>query len=287
MGEFAAVLKAIADLAWAALAGAVFWSYRSEIRRLLSRAKKLEIGSEGVKVELDELQQAAEAAKQLPTIIDVEVQPRDLKALPPASETISPPPVQATSPKYAVVLLAADIERELRHYVAVTGRLHGRNFLALPREAEKAGLPVDLALAIRRFWDVRNKVVHGMAASDDDAARAADSGFSILASLRALPRERNFIYHPGVQLFSDSACMIPIATGLGLVLETTASDGKTKSLRIYPTTKTDYVKGSEVAWEWSNRNLWGEAWYRHPDTGQVAYAWTSSMEFVGRPLADL
>jgi hypothetical protein len=291
VSDVATLLRAIVDLIWAGVAGTALWVFKDDIRLLLRRVRKAKY--KDLELELDALQQAAEQAKEVPalpagkpaelpatteTSAPVEVSSeRQVQALEPA-----PPP--AASPKYGVVLLAAEIERELRHYLAVTGRLQGRSFVPMARELERYELPQDLALAIRRFWEVRNKVVHGLEATDDDAVRAADAGITILGALRSLPRERNVVYHPGVDIFSDPHGKQPVAVGKAVVLETTSSDGKKKSLRVFPTTRTDYTKGVEVAWEWRGAHTWGETWYRHPDDGTIQYGWSESMEFYGRPL---
>lgn len=59
-----------------------------------------------------------------------------------------------------------------------------------------------------------------------------------------------------------------------------------KSHRIFPTTRDHFKKGKRVAWEWSDHRSWGESWYRDPDSNEIKYAWTGSLEFVGRHLED-
>jgi hypothetical protein len=283
--EIVELLGAITDLAWFTLTATLLWAYRSELRRLLAHARKLEVGSEGVKLELDALREAAEdAAKQVPLLAAPAADEAPRVAGPAAAHRDES--VHAHLPKYAVVLLAAEIEHAVREYLAVTGRLEGRRAIAIPHELARLELPKEVATAVHLFWEVRNRIVHGVEATDDDAVRAVDAGLSILATVRNLPRERNVVYHPGVELFHDSAGTTPIADAKGLVLECTSADGKRKSLRVFPTRRNDYVKGQEVAWEWSAKKIWESAWFRHPDTGALEYAWTQSMEFVGHPLAQ-
>ncbi len=73
----------------------------------------------------------------------------------------------------------------------------------------------------------------------------------------------------------------------GLILETTAPGGTTKTLRIFPTTQSHYQKGRQVPWEGNLGRVFDQAWYKDPITGQVREAWSSAAEFVGRHLNDL
>jgi hypothetical protein len=60
-----------------------------------------------------------------------------------------------------------------------------------------------------------------------------------------------------------------------------------KSFRIYPSTKTHFKKGKQVAWEWDMSKTWGPLWYKDPQTDEMKSAWSSSAEFVGRNLEDI
>jgi len=198
--------------------------------------------------------------------------------------------IAAQSPSAALLALGAEIEREVRELLASLGLLLGRTSVPLQQalaELSTYGLPKHLPGSLELFWDVRNKLVHGRTSSPDDVLRAIDSGVAILKALYAIPRETNIVYHPGVTVYADEKCMKPISDAKGLILETQSPSGVSVHRRIYPTTKTDYEKGKRVAWEWSDRHRFGEAWYKDPDTGETKYAWTSSMEFVGRHLDQL
>jgi len=287
VGEFATLVKAVSDLIWALLAVGAIFVFRNEIRSLFGRLRRGRVGD--IEIELDQLQQSAEtAAKETPANATRET--KELSAetalpLPPAPTTA--PEAAVTSPKLALVFLAAAIEREVRAFIAATGRAQGRSVLPLHVELERLELPRPLISAVRQFWTVRNRVVHGHAATDDEAVRAVDLGISILATLRSIPREVNVVYHTGVELYKDPGGRQPITDARGIVLETTASDGSTKSLRVFPTTRTHYVKGKQVAWEWNPEKQWGETWYRDPDSGEINAAWRGSMEFVGRHLDEV
>jgi hypothetical protein len=141
--------------------------------------------------------------------------------------------------------------------------------------------------SLRLFSDVRNKIIHDQAATDDDILGAIDSGITILKAVNALPNEKNVVYHTGVDIFLDEGCIDKIQGAKGLILQTTSPGGAIRSHRIFPTTRTNYVKGKQVAWEWNSGRKWEAAWYRDPDTSEIKYAWGGSMEFVGRHLEDI
>jgi hypothetical protein len=144
-----------------------------------------------------------------------------------------------------------------------------------------------LAGTLRLFLDVRNRIVHGVAATNDDALSALDSGLTLLRALSALPNEINIVFHPGVEIFSDANCTQSITDAKGLILETTSPGGATKTLRIFPTTRTHFQKGKRVAWDWNMQKTWHDTWYRDPDSGTVKKAWIQSAEFIGRNLDDI
>jgi len=288
VGELATLLKAITDFVWAAIAAGALIAFRREIRQLFGRLRKGKVGN--IEIELDQLQKTTEeAAREIPIIVSDEAKALPLLAndalLPP--KPVSRPEDVATSPKLAIVLLAATIEREVRAFIAATGHSQGRRLLPLHLELERLELPRHLVSAVRQFWNVRNRVVHGRDATEEEALRAMDSGLSILETLRSIPREINIVYYPGAQLYMDCKGQRPITDARGIILQTIAVDGHTKSLRIFPTTRRDYVKGKQVAWEWNPDRQWGETWYRDPESGEIKPAWNSSMEFIGRHLDEV
>jgi len=191
----------------------------------------------------------------------------------------------ARAPKAALMLLGSDIERELRELLAATGQLALRRYTSVPHEIARLELPGHLRESVVQFWAVRSKLVHGRDAGPDDIARAIDSGLLILNAIRALPREINVVHHAGTAVYADVQGHIPRTGVKALILETTGTDG-TRRFRIFPTTRNDYVKGQRVAWEWSGKNIFGESWYLDPDGDDIKYAWSESMEFVGRALDE-
>jgi hypothetical protein len=290
-----AILQAIGAIGWACLPFTVLFVFKAEITRAFGRLKKGEIF--GLKFELDELEKSADAtAMEVPTFVGPVLLEESQVARADQEEKfdakIKSILQQATSaPKVALIALRAELEKEARQALAARGMLGGRQAVSVSQalsELHQYGFPPNLSGSLKLFNDVSNSIIHGKTdATDDDVLRALDSGISILRSLIALPNEVNVVYHPGVELFSDAAGTKIIPDAKGIMLETTSPGGVTKTLRIFPTTRTHFQKGKRVAWEWNMQEVWPAAWYRDPGTGAIKGAWGSSAEFIGRHLDDI
>jgi hypothetical protein len=185
--------------------------------------------------------------------------------------------------------LRAELEKQAQQALATRGLLRGRPVVSLNQalgELRQYGLP-ELEASQKLFDDVRNKLVHGAAGTDDDALRALDSGITILRALNALPNEVNVVHNPRVEIFSDGMCTTPIPDAKGVILESTPPGGGMKTFRIFPTTRIHFQKGKRVAWEWNMQKVWPAAWYRDPDTGTITQAWDQAAEFIGRHLDEI
>ncbi len=289
MDEVAALITALAAWKWPAAVVVGLILFRRDISRALGRLRRGKLSQ--FEFELDKLEEkaatAAAESRELPAETPQKALP-SASELPSAREVIS----QAVeSPKAALMLLASDIERELRELLAATGLHRMHRITSVPasieRLASETPLPDVVREAVQQFWPIRNRLVQGHNVTNDDILRAIDAGLLILKSVRAIPREVNVVYHPGAELFADPHGMKLVPGVRALILETTSSDGQQKTLRIYPTTRTDYVKGKRVAWEWNSRNRYGESWYRDPDSGEIKDGWRGSLEFVGRHLDEV
>ena len=290
----APIVTAVAALLWPIFAFTLLVMFRKEIRRLVGRIKRGKFLGQEIELEEDfaKLQLSADAA-----VLEV-------KALPAPSVQLAQLPVAESSqpeerileeagrsPKAALLLLASELEREVRDVVASLGLLQGRTFITMREGLEtltrREALPRHLTDSVRLFWKVRNQLVHGHHASDDDVFRAIDLGNTILKAIRAIPHEINVVHNPGVDLFRDPGLTQLVDGAKGVVLETETSDRSKKILRVYPSTRRHFRKGMRVSWEWSPEHVFDELWYRDPETGNSTLAWSSSMEFVGRDLDAL
>ncbi len=293
MTEVAELLRAVAALLWPGFAFYALYKFGPELKSLAARLKKGKLLGQEIELgeSLDRLDRTASAVAS------------EVAAVPPSSATRPGDDLDhaaavhrvlttaAQSPKAALLLLASEIEKQLRQLLASMGLLKGRKNLpvqqAFSELDEWGGLPKHVVASVKLFWEVRNRLVHGHVASEDDILRAIDSGITILRALQAIPHEVNIVYHPGVPIYSDRECRHVIEDAKGVILETQSPGGVTKTKRIFPTTQTHFKKGVRVAWEWSDGRRFGEAWYCDPDTGEVRGAWRGSMEFVGRPLEEI
>lgn len=109
----------------------------------------------------------------------------------------------------------------------------------------------------------------------------------LLNLIRAIPHETYEVYVPNIEIYKDEKCTDKYKYGTGVLLKVTTPGGKIFNYRIYPTMKTDYKKGQVLSWEWNSSSKWGRTWYKSPVTGKIEHAWSSSLEFVGRPLKEI
>ena len=145
-------------------------------------------------------------------------------------------------------------------------------------------LPNHTSAAYRLFAHVRNRIVHGSEASEQEILSAIDSGLVLYDALSSIPIEANVVAHPDVDIFSDPQAM-QLSDGKGLIMKSTHAGNTT--FRIYPTTQRHYVPGMRLTWEWNMNRIWGNTWYRDPESGEIMPAWNSSAEFVGGNLDQI
>ncbi|PKO41428.1 MAG: hypothetical protein CVU30_14130 [Betaproteobacteria bacterium HGW-Betaproteobacteria-3] len=296
MSEFATLLQAIAALLWPIFAFTTLLIFRKQIVELLKRLKRGKLLGQEIELNesLEALNKSAESVEQEVAALPAPVtsQTTAIEQAPQEEDTVRLVLSEAAkSPKAALILLASELEKLALQILASTGHLQGRRFMPIRRSIEELqrtlGLPAHVQSSLNLFWNARNRLVHGGEGTDEDILRAVDSGITILKSLQALPRETNIVYEPSVPVYVDSGLTVELLGARGIILETTAPGGATKSLRIFPTTRTHFQKGKQVAWEWNMQQVFPQAWYRHPVTQIPEEAWSSAAEFVGRHLDEL
>lgn len=306
MNEWADLLRAVAALLWPLVVLAALWFFRQEVKAGLGRVRRLRLPG-GTELELDrrldDLQErvgrneeevsrqspqevARGAAEEVRTLTAAAgVERPDLGEM--AVEVLR---LAEQSPLAALMSLAAYLERAVRQLLASLGAVAPDRIQPLPaalRQLQQMGkLHETVADTLKVFWEVRNKVVHGLSATDDEIMRAIDIGLSLLRVIEAIPHERNVVYDL-VPVYSDPGCTQRREGVVGLILETTSAGGAILLRRIYPTTRDDYITGKAVAWEWDTSKVWGESWYKDPDTNEIKYAWTEAGQFIGRHLDEI
>jgi hypothetical protein len=295
LSAFATLLQGLAAVLWPIFAFVVLFTVRPYLADLVRRLKKGKVFGQEI-----ELQESRVLLDKSATSVA-----SDVAALPvPAPTTKSGEEREAQeaivskiiaeagrSPRAALLLLANELERLARDMIATSGHLGGRSFVpihdAIAELDRMYGLPRHVPQSLKFFWEARSKLVHARDVGDDDILRAVDSGLTILKALQAMPREINIVYDPSATVYHDESLTKPIEGIRGVVFETIAPSGSTKTYLVFPTTRDHFIKGKQVAWEWNMNSVVGPAWFRDPDTGQAKSAWSSAAEFVGRNLDDL
>ena len=295
MAEFSEIIRSIASLLWPLLGFWALHTFRADLAGAIGRITKAKfLGHElELSTELTELRgaasQASDEVADLPTDhgADSGADSGKPEAEDPVQTVLQ---TAAQSPKIALLLLATEIEKEGRHVLASTGKWTEAKPLPFLRVIERLdshyGLPRHMHSSLQLFLSIRNKLVHGGLAEEQDIVSALDSGVTIYRALRALPREQHWIHHEGVPVYSDRGCLHKIPGVQGIILRTQSESGAAK-YRIFPSTKTYFKKGKPISWEWNLSKKWSEAWYRDPDSNRVKSAWGSAGEFVGRHFEDL
>ena len=201
-------------------------------------------------------------------------------------------------PRAAIMLLAVEIERELRKLLASTGALQRflvlqsptlPNALKILNSVSGAIVPKELEEKITQFWNFRNTLVN----SDNEVPLLSlELGLSILRILQNAPRPRYIVRKANVTLYSDSNCRNIRPDVKGVLLETIDAEGKSHPLRVYPSTK-EYVEGMSLSWEWDipiayrSDKGWDATWYKDPQTNHCTQAWSESLEFIGREITQV
>jgi hypothetical protein len=188
------------------------------------------------------------------------------------------------------MLISAEIERQLRELTINTGLSQRQQLLQSAQAwhvvAQTFGLPQHVLSTVGLFRSARNSIVHGFSPSDDEVLRAIDSGIILLRTLTAIPHETYIVRNVAIPIYSDDKCMKRNVDATGVMIEKTSPGGASKSLQVFPTTRTHFGIGNRVAWEWNLKHQFAAAWYRDPVSNDIQVAWDSSAEFIGRNLDE-
>ncbi len=300
MDEYSNLIKAIATFLWPSLTFVVVLIFRREIGDAIERLKKGKLFGQEVELHnnLETLHQsvsrASDEVASLPKPKELENEDDGQHRDKEDDEVIRSVIHEAShSPKAALMILAAEIEKEARLILASVGKIDGRSHIPITQAIRVLdshyGLPRFLSSSLNLFWDTRNKLIHGRDTEDGNVLSALDSGITILKSLQALPRQLNIVYKTGVPIYSDPDCQHEITNATGVILESRSNEYAQFCYRIFPTTRSHFEEGRSVAWEWNMNDIWQDAWYRDPlePGGAIKLAWNSSAEFIGRHLDDL
>lgn len=278
---------ALSHLLWPVLVFIIIFIFKKQIIDILWRIKKGKLFGQEFELEekIDKFQTIVkEAEQETPVTLSGNKMIRD--------DDIDILASSRNDPQIGIMLLSREIEKEIRILLASLGLLSEKNYVTIQQAFEilvqKGFLTKYTTGSVKTFWELRNRVIHGKTIQNEsNIIRVLDIGIALLKTLRSIPHGIDIVYHPGVDIFSDASCTNKIIGAKGLILETIGPGGIEKTLRIFPTTKTNYIKGKRVAWEWNLSKTWGETWYIDPDTKEKRPAWSSSGEFIGRHIEEL
>lgn len=288
MKDFAALIQAVATLLWPLLTFWVIYHFRGEIKELARRLQKGKFLGQEIELRSEVVQLQAEATAAISAVAEQPQRGHRVTADPAADAEISRIIANsALSPRSALILVASAIEREVREILASQGRYSRQVSLPVAfSDLQGLGVVPDvLVSSVRRFWTVRNKLVHGYDSHDAEIISALDSGITILRAIKDVPRPIYTVRSTNLPVFSDENCSRVIEGVQALELQMDAGD-ESGQLTVPVTRSTDTV-GKRVAWEWDAHRRFGRAWYRKPDSTAVQVAWEdNAMEFVGRQLEE-
>jgi hypothetical protein len=197
--DLADLISAFASLAWPLATVAIVNWFRPEIRAVLVRLRKGKFL--GTEFELDELQAKTEVAEAKIPIVSGTLSATLGEVRLEATGTVGPGSAQdeieevlreaGRSPRLGLMLLSAKMERAARDRAEEAGLnmrsapVSLRNLIHSLVQAKQ--LPEEAGDALNLFNQVRNRIIHGHDAGDDEIARAIDSGTRLLRLLLSRP----------------------------------------------------------------------------------------------------
>ncbi|MDL5599353.1 hypothetical protein QS468_42035 [Bacillus subtilis] len=296
MESFTKLISAFAQILWPLLGFTTLAFFRKEISEILRRIKKGKMLGQEIELadSLETLRVSAESASRESALsLPIPVQPPlDETQLQNKNDDIQLILDEASrSPKIALINLGGLIENTAKKALAISGSPKSLDGISVIDAVKKlsirhGGLPGDILESLKLFMDVRNKIIHSREATEGDVISAIDSGLTILRTLRSIPIRQYITLHPNIPLYSDPDCKI-LRPGTALIMEIVGPGGFKKTRDIYPTTRTDYVKGQKLTAEWNIKTVFDQCWYIDPESGDKKSDWLSSAEFVGRPLDSI
>ncbi len=93
------------------------------------------------------------------------------------------------------------------------------------------------------------------------------------------------VLYSEIPFYSDPECTKEVSDARLVILEAMDPDDSCYEPDILAAKKR-YQPEQTVTWELNNKQLWEEAWFRHPKSGQIERAWTLCVEFVGRVISQ-
>lgn len=285
------LVVALSNWLWPLVALITLIVYRKPIAALLGRVKKGEFFGQGFELEpaVDEFQQAVEqAGKEVAQLPSPSGQAKESKQTDIDVNTILDD--SKGSPELAIIRLSNLLENESKAILSSMGFLPRNSrisvYQAIQQLKERGLLPESTINSLKKFWELRSKIVHGRAdANEKEILRVLDIGIDLLKTIRSIPHEVHTV-HAVLEVYDDPECTIKRENFRALVINSKVPDGGFMR-RLFHTTKIGYYRlGKRVAWEWDLTNSIHESWYIDPVDGSKKKV-GGSLDFIGRQIDEL
>lgn len=181
--EAAKLLEALAAVLWPSAIIFAIFRFHKDIRALIGGLKLMRGKLFGQEFELAQLDKLEKETRTLRDAKDTIGRSASVEQIEQALFRDAGP-----SPKAALMLLQAEIERQLRLALKNRGVTEERipYIRAMEFFRDKDEVPKEFGRWLEEFRDVRNAIIHGRDATDEDALRAIDIGGRILAALNRI-----------------------------------------------------------------------------------------------------
>ncbi len=96
-----------------------------------------------------------------------------------------------------------------------------------------------------------------------------------------MPARPYRVIQPDLPFYSDPQCKRKVQSAHLILLQCEDPKQKQRTVECMPTRK-NYEAGQLVSWDLDNKKIWGNCWYKNPDTNNNEKAWSQAVEFIGR-----
>ena len=312
IGDIATLIQAIGSVLWPIVAGYVVIRNEKQIRSLLDRLRKGKILGQEIELEgsLKELKRQVSAVEDEapPAPAPISSEPTTTRAsTSTAEETLSnlrtlhsdiktantqraddpflheTLETAAKSPTVALMQLASGIEKLANTIWSDLddGSKPRRPSVRSLIDGLSHVLPQSVPSALRTFWDVRNRIVHGRDADEHETLSALDSGISLYKSLDLFSRSYAVVTRSEIPIYTDETGNTAVTNATGVELEFRPEGNRI----IWPTTKRGYVPQMVVKRDFDTAHAIDNIWIKDPLSGEVRKVFDSAATFVGDPIS--
>lgn len=293
LADIADLIRAASSLLWPALGFYVLIRHEKQLKDVFGRLRKGKLFGQEIELDssLKELERQVSLVKEESVIPEAKLPSENDSSARAKADDISTDDDfvgsilsdAIKSPTVALIRLATEIERLCNGIWADLNDGSHRTRPSVRHLIDGLAhvLPQHVPSALRAFWDVRNRIVHGRDADDDEVISAIDSGLALWKALTKFSRSYAVVVRSAIPIYADAEGRVPIegATGVELRFPNTSEEDD-----IFPTTQTGYQPQMVVHAEWGFDRTFGEVWCRDMLTDEMRQVWISSADFVGSPI---